>query len=187
MNRAKIQDYIDQREDQRADLYHFEDQADDHFLLNGHPYQLLMNYRDGFDGEELAKRFSNILSKYDYIVGDWGYQQLRLRGFYDSSSPLFEANRGFDRIQDYLYEDCNFGCAYFVVKNCDVQLPRRRHRRRHHRTSPVIHERRKQIRQPAVRRRQDQVAESVADGHGKHKFVMHKRRSKTRRGTKNDK
>lgn len=180
MNRAKIQDYIDQREDQRADLYHFEAQADDHFLLNGHQYQLLIDYRNGFDGEELAKRFSNILSKYDYIVGDWGYQQLRLRGFFDSNSPIFDASRSYDRIQDYLYEDCNFGCAYFVVKNCDVQLPRRRHRHNRRRSTPVVHERRRKIQKPAVFNRQHQRAESVSDGRGHHKFVIHQRRSNTK-------
>lgn len=127
MNRAKIQDYIDQR----ADLYHYEATGQNQFTLNGHHYQLLVSYRDGFNGDEFAKRFSNILSKYDYIVGDWGYGQLRLRGFYDDQSPLFRPERGQERIEDYLFEDCNFGCPYFVVQNDDVQLPKRRsHRRR---------------------------------------------------------
>ena len=28
-----------------------------------------------------GERFSEVLARYDYIVGDWGYEQLRLRGF----------------------------------------------------------------------------------------------------------
>ncbi len=32
--------------------------------------------------ERLNERYNDILDKYDFIVGDWGYDQLRLRGFY---------------------------------------------------------------------------------------------------------
>lgn len=179
MNRAKIQDYIDQREDQRADLYHYEQTAENKFTLNGHEYQLLVNYRDGFNGDEFAKRFSNILSKYDYIVGDWGYDQLRLRGFFDPESPLFRPERGKERIEDYLYEDCNFGCPYFVVQNEDVQLPKHRSRRRHHNG---FRERRKPLHKESIRHRHNQVATSVGEGK-KHKFVIHQRHTGKGRST----
>lgn len=172
MNRAKIQDYIDQREDQRADLYHYEATGQNQFTLNGHHYQLLVSYRDGFNGDEFAKRFSNILSKYDYIVGDWGYGQLRLRGFYDDQSLLFRPERGQERIEDYLFEDCNFGCPYFVVQNDDVQLPKRRSHRR--RTS--FRERRKPLRKESIQHRHNQVATSAGEGK-KHKFIIHQRHS----------
>lgn len=99
MNRAKIQEYIDQREEQRVDLYHYEEQSENDFLLNGHQYKLLKNYREGFDGEQLANRFSNVLNKYDYIVGDWGYDQLRLKGFYDLDNPLFRPEQELRRLK----------------------------------------------------------------------------------------
>ncbi len=44
-------------------------------------YEIITNYRDAFDEEKLNERFSDILGRYDYIVGDWGYDQLRLKGF----------------------------------------------------------------------------------------------------------
>lgn len=53
-----------------------------HLLINGHQYELVQEYRDGFEAEKLADRFSSVLTKYDYIVGDWGHTQLRLRGFF---------------------------------------------------------------------------------------------------------
>lgn len=174
MNRTKIQEYIDQREEQRIDLYHYEKQTEDEFLLNGHPYKLVKNYRDGFNGDQLANRFSNVLNKYDYIVGDWGYEQLRLRGFYDPSNPLFRAEQGVDTIEDYLYEDCNFGCSYFIVQNCDVHLPRRRKRKRSRGHSPVIKERRRKVRQPEPGKRHHQTAKRVKSGH-QQKFVIHQR------------
>ena len=56
-------------------------QSPTQMLIDGRPYILEKNYRNGFEVEKLEERFSNILTKYDYIVGDWGYEQLRLRGF----------------------------------------------------------------------------------------------------------
>lgn len=124
MNRAKIQEYIDQREDQRVDLYHYEKQSENDFLLNGHQYKLLKNYREGFDGEQLANRFSNILNKYDYIVGDWGYDQLRLKGFYDPDNPLFRPEQGLRRLKTtctkiviLAVRTLSFGTVMFVCLN----------------------------------------------------------------------
>ncbi|MDO4903392.1 MAG: YutD family protein [Limosilactobacillus sp.] len=180
MNRAKIQEYIDQREEQRADIYRYEPQEDGRFLLNGHAYQLVKEYRDGFNGEELAKRYSSILSKYDYIVGDWGYDQLRLKGFFDKNNPQYNSEQGVETIEDYLYEDCNFGCAYFIVHNENAKAPRSRSRRRKRsnekRTNgPVIKERRKKVSQPEPRKRKNQQAKRVQSGKRQQKFVIRKR------------
>lgn len=178
MNRAKIQDYIDQREEQRATIYRVEKVDETHFKLNGHPYELVKEYREGFDADQLAARFSNVLSKYDYIVGDWGYDQLRLKGFYAADNPLFVPEQGVETIEDYLYEYCNFGCAYFVIHNEDVRIPRQHHRRPHShhakKKTPVIRERRRKIRQPSPAKRHNQHARRVKSGHHQ-KFVIHQR------------
>ena len=52
-------------------------------------YRIVKNHRDAFDPERLGERFSEVLARYDYIVGDWGYEQLRLRGFFDTRSNAF--------------------------------------------------------------------------------------------------
>ena len=53
---------------------------------------------------------------YDYIVGDWGYGQLRLKGFFDDKNQKSTYDTKISTLQDYLFEYCNFGCAYFIVK-----------------------------------------------------------------------
>ena len=88
--------------------------------IDGRPYDLVENYHEGFNAERLGERFSQILTKYDYIVGDWGYDQLRLRGFYEIGSKKGSPYQSIERLDDYLYEYCNFGCAYFILKNCEV-------------------------------------------------------------------
>lgn len=94
---------------------------DENLLIDGHPYRLVKNYRDGFQVEQLEESFSEILLKYDYVVGDWAYEQLRLHGFYKPRpnvhlTPL----QNIEYLADYLTEYCNFGCAYFVLANQKV-------------------------------------------------------------------
>ena len=90
--------------------------------IDGRPYDLVENYHEGFNAERLGERFSQILTKYDYIVGDWGYDQLRLRGFYEIGSKKGSPYQSIERLDDYLYEYCNFGCSYFILHNLEVHL-----------------------------------------------------------------
>lgn len=87
--------------------------------LQGKTYEIIENEKDGFHEEHLKERFSDILSKYDFIVGDWGYEQLRLKGFYDDQNPKAGFDTKISTLDDYLYEYCNFGCAYFLLKKVD--------------------------------------------------------------------
>lgn len=84
-------------------------------LANG-TYKLVKNYRDGFDYETLIKRYNSVLEKYDYIVGDWGYDQLRLKGFFKDDFKGAPLDAKISTLEDYIYEYCNFGCAYFVIQ-----------------------------------------------------------------------
>ena len=66
----------------------------DKMEVDDQTYQVIEDFKNGFEKKAFVERYSDILSKYDFIVGDWGYDQLRLKGFFDD----------------------NFGCAYFIVK-----------------------------------------------------------------------
>ena len=85
-------------------------------LVGTQEYELSIDHREGFDAEALAGRYTSILSKYDYIVGDWGYEQLRLKGFYRNNNSKVSQDKKISFLEDYLYEYCNFGCAYFVIE-----------------------------------------------------------------------
>lgn len=79
-------------------------------------YEVIEERSSGFNEEAFRGRYSDILSKYDYIVGDWGYGQLRLRGFFDDGNQKATFDTKISTLTEYLYEYCNFGCPYFVVK-----------------------------------------------------------------------
>lgn len=172
MNRAKIQDYIDQRVEERNGTFRSRMVDDTHLEINKHVYEIVFDKNNAFDLDSFTDRFSMILSKYNYIVGDWGYGQLRLRGFYGKDNPLFKPDQGVDTIQDYLYEECNFGCNYFILHNLEVNLPKQGRRKRYRR--PEIKEKKRKIVEPSLRRRHNQEVRRVRHNKKPH-FVIKKR------------
>lgn len=100
-------------------------------------FTVLENHKDALDATRFGQRFSEIMLKYDYIVGDWSNDQLRLKGFYEDERPNTRKTDCISRLSEYLREYCAFGCAYFILKNEEPQLivfeeetePRRKRRR----------------------------------------------------------
>ncbi|MEM0513371.1 YutD family protein [Limosilactobacillus fermentum] len=176
MNRARIQELIEQRMSQRKGLYQVTLQDATHFTLNGHPYLLKENYRKAFNGDSLADRFSPLLTKYDYIVGDWGYDQLRLRGFY-AKPGQGEEEQGVGCINDYLMEECNFGCPYFIIQNLEVAHPKRpRKPRTRRRGRAEISEEKKPLKEPALSKRRHQEVRRVKGKGNRTKLVVRTRK-----------
>lgn len=79
-------------------------------------FDIVTDYKTGLDADSFGKRFSPLMLKYDYIVGDWAANQLRLRGFYKDKQTIPRHMR-ISRLEDYLTEYCHYGCAYFVLEN----------------------------------------------------------------------
>ncbi|MBN6186692.1 YutD family protein [Aneurinibacillus sp. BA2021] len=79
-------------------------------------YELIEENKDGFIQETFKERYSDILTKFDYIVGDWGYGQLRLKGFYEDTNRKAPFDSRISFLDEYIMEYCNFGCPYFLLK-----------------------------------------------------------------------
>ena len=86
-------------------------------------YEILTDHREALKEEVVQERYSEILNKYDYILGDWGYGQLSLKGFFDDKNQKATYDTKVSTLQDYLYEYCNFGCAYFILKKIGPAKP----------------------------------------------------------------
>lgn len=128
---------------------------DNEFLIDNRHYKLVVNHREGFDAEKLSERYSDILARYDYIVGDWGYDQLRLKGFFDKEDRKAFPDQRIDMLEDYLYEYCNFGCAYFVLQRVGGKKERTNTRRRKKKPASQAHVAEKK--EPAAAKKQKPV------------------------------
>lgn len=85
-------------------------------------YRVVKDYREGFNFEAFENRYQEYFEKFDFIVGDWGFEQLRLRGFYQLNKRKVPREQLIDYLDDYLKEYCNFGCRYFVLAKEEALL-----------------------------------------------------------------
>ncbi len=88
--------------------------------VDQHYFELIENYRECFNEEQFIARYSDILDKYDYIVGDYGYDQLRLKGFYKDSNKK-QTNKRFSNIQDYIFEIVTLVVLTLVLRHLSKQ------------------------------------------------------------------
>ncbi|UHA74658.1 YutD family protein [Paenibacillus sp. 481] len=84
--------------------------------IGGKMYDLVHEHRTAWNPEAFRDRYSEVLERYDYILGDWGYSQLRLKGFFKDNHPKSTKESSFSSVMDYVNEYCNFGCAYFILE-----------------------------------------------------------------------
>lgn len=88
--------------------------------ISGKVYELIYENKNGWNPDAFRERYSEVLDRYDYIVGDWGYSQLRLKGFLKDNHAKATKDSSFSSLSDYINEYCNFGCAYFVLEKVGV-------------------------------------------------------------------
>ncbi|MGV3323339.1 YutD family protein [Streptococcus hyovaginalis] len=116
-------------------------------------FRLVHNEKEAFNAENFGQRFSELLLKYDFLLGDWSSEQLRLKGFYHDDHQVRKASR-WSRIDDYLKEYCAFGCAYFILENPnpvelvfeEENIPKRRRNRKRPSTKKLDNNRQEQNR-----------------------------------------
>ncbi|NIK66636.1 YutD family protein [Paenibacillus sp. BK720] len=84
--------------------------------IGGKIYELIHENRNGWNADAFKDRYSEVLERYDFIIGDWGYSQLRLKGFFRDNHMKATKDSAYSGMSDYINEYCNFGCAYFVLE-----------------------------------------------------------------------
>lgn len=84
--------------------------------INNKEYEIIKNYKDAFNEEELMNKCTDYFYDYDYIVGDIAYSKLRLKGFYDEKNKKVNKINNFKNLDNYLKKYCAVDCKYFVLK-----------------------------------------------------------------------
>ncbi len=90
-------------------------------IINNRKYQVIENYKDALVEEELRNKFTDYFERYDYVVGDWAYGNLRLKGFCKPSNKNYNKINDFKGKDEYLKEYCAKDCKYFVIELIEEQ------------------------------------------------------------------
>ena len=86
------------------------------FEIENREYELIKDYKDAFDRQELESKYTEYFYDYDYIVGDIAYGKLRLKGFYDPKNKKVNKINNYKDLDNYFKKNCANDCKYFVVK-----------------------------------------------------------------------
>jgi len=79
-------------------------------------FNLIENNRDCFEREEFESLFTEYFYEFDYIIGDYAYGKLRLKGFYkDNNKKAKEINKISNK-ENYIKNNCAYQCKYFVLE-----------------------------------------------------------------------
>lgn len=83
--------------------------------VNNQKYLVMKNEKDAIDLEVLNNKMTDYFNNFDYIVGDWAYGKLRLKGFNSKTNNNFKELNDIDKVEDYLKNYCAYQCRYFIL------------------------------------------------------------------------
>ncbi len=84
--------------------------------LNNREYEIIKDYKNAFNLEELIEKFTDYFEDYDYILGDYSYDKLRLKGFCDKNNPNLKDYNDFENLENYLKNFCSYECRYYILR-----------------------------------------------------------------------
>lgn len=84
--------------------------------INDVEYEVIEDVNEAIDKELLSLKITDYFDDYDYIVGDWAYGKLRLKGFYDSTNKKVKKINDISGLKNYIENSCAYGCKWFQLK-----------------------------------------------------------------------
>ena len=83
--------------------------------INEKNYELVRNDKDCFN-DEVIEKITDYFDDYDYILGDFAYDKVRLKGYYDSNNKKANKINDIKYMDDYVKNYCSFGSRIFLLK-----------------------------------------------------------------------
>ena len=85
-------------------------------------YELVKSHLIEFDEVLFRQKMTEVLDKYDLIVGDFSGGQLRLKGFYYNDKRGVSLDLKSTTIPEYITEYCAYGCPYYIVEKITPKI-----------------------------------------------------------------
>ena len=86
------------------------------YVLLDNKYEVIEDLNKCFNLSEVEELFTDYFKDYDYVLGDYSYGKLRLKGYYDKTNKKANKINNFEGIRDYIENYCSFNCDYFIIK-----------------------------------------------------------------------
>ena len=86
-------------------------------IIDDKRYELIKDVKDAFLAQDLVGKITDYYDSFDYILGDYAYGKVRLKGFNEKSNKGFKSLNDYSKIDKYIKNNCAYGCKYFILKN----------------------------------------------------------------------
>jgi len=87
--------------------------------INEVEYEIIKNEKDAIDADILKEKITDYFDTFDYIVGDWAYGKVRLKGFNSKENKNFKKINDYANVEKYIKDNCAYGCRYFILKKIE--------------------------------------------------------------------
>ena len=84
--------------------------------INGKMYELIRDDSGCFSKEEVIEKITDYFDDFDYIFGDYSYEKVRLKGFFESKNKEAKPLNDIKNLKDYKKNYCSFGAKTFLIK-----------------------------------------------------------------------
>ena len=79
-------------------------------------YEVVKDYGETVKEINFDEIVTDYYDNFDYIVGDWAYGKIRLKGFCKKKNKNFKRHNNIKNVEDYLKNNCAYGCKHFILK-----------------------------------------------------------------------
>ena len=86
-------------------------------VINDLEYEIIRNDKDCINKKELEEKITDYFDEYDYIMGDFAYDKVRLKGYYNSDNKMAKKINDIKYLDDYIENYCSYGARIFLLKN----------------------------------------------------------------------
>lgn len=84
--------------------------------IDNKKYEVIKNYKDALNTSDLEGKITEYYDTFDYILGDYAYGKVRLKGFNEKNNKNFKPMNDYRKIDEYIEKCCAFDCKYFIIK-----------------------------------------------------------------------
>ena len=85
-------------------------------LIHDVLYEIVRNDNKCIDKLNLDDIMTDYFDPFDYVLGDFSYDKVRLKGYYDSNHKHVKKYNDYKYIDDYIRDYCSVGCNIFIIK-----------------------------------------------------------------------
>jgi len=79
-------------------------------------YEIVENVNNCFDEEIFKSLYTDYFKPYDYIFGDFSYDKVRLKGYYDDKNKKANKINKLSTLDDYKENYCSKGANTYLLK-----------------------------------------------------------------------